>query len=130
MIRKYVQGHGADLRAADTSHAPEAQGGWTTAKLLLDVHGHFLPRSTPATPTPLQGLLAHPIRTLRLWFRPTPETTDPQVLRVERVLGYPPSEMTPRSPIVHFDVRRPRNPFWISCLRHLLPAGFSAVFAQ
>ena len=65
--------------------------------------------ATPATPTPSPGPLAHPIRTLSLWFRPTAGATAPQVPPVARVSGYPPSAMTPRSPIMHRSTSRNRR---------------------
>ena len=45
----------------------QARGGWTTAKMLLDVYGHFLPRESfgyadrIATPTALDGTQAAPL---------------------------------------------------------------------
>jgi hypothetical protein len=81
----------------------QAEGSWTTAKLLLDVYGHFLPSEYRAMRTRFRGRPTHPMRTLSPVFRLTAGATVPQVAPVARVSGYPSSRTGPRSPIMHLD---------------------------
>jgi hypothetical protein len=78
------------------------QGGWTTAKLLLDSYGHFMPSEHRGFSDALSTALAGP------QTAPTDEAGD--LARIggaefsENMGPYqiPPQPISPRSPIMHF----------------------------
>jgi hypothetical protein len=76
------------------------QGGWTTAKLLLDCYGHFMPSESRSYADALTASNAPPAH-------PGPIAVRAQARKSRgRSRGYATSK-TPRSPIMHFTLPPP-----------------------
>ncbi len=85
----------------------QEQGGWTTAKLLLDTYGHYLPTEShcyaDAISTAPNGAETAPSsRGQEPWSQPLEESAEASSPYEDAD-----SEMTPRSPIMHFTLPPP-----------------------
>jgi integrase len=80
----------------------QAQGGWTTAKVLLDTYGHYLPTETRGFADVLSATSNGPPAAPDLVAVPAPPDYAPATPRNSKRPSDTESSTGPRSPIMHF----------------------------
>jgi integrase-like protein len=78
------------------------QGGWTTAKVLLDTYGHFMPTESRGFADALATAPDGPPAAPGSWGEGGYATPPGEVREDPPTYGDDPSTITPRSPIMHF----------------------------
>ena len=84
----------------------QEQGGWTTAKVLLDTYGHFMPTESRGFADALAAASDAPPAALAAAGRPAGSYADPEPPETSKDPSDTESATGPRSPIMHFGIRR------------------------